>query len=196
MSLVVQIGHGPGPQGLFFQVVPGAEVLVLYPDGDPDAGVALAGLSSGANVAPLPSDGSGAILMALLGVTIRSASGLPASPFVKGDLLTGGPPGAAPPQGGLAAWINAGLLYWKLRQHGVFTPRAGWPMFLLKELVALATMAGVLWWSASGADYWLQSGVWARIERLAWVIAAGTASYFGALWLMGFRFRDFSKREV
>jgi putative peptidoglycan lipid II flippase len=97
---------------------------------------------------------------------------------------------------GLAAWINAGLLYWKLRQHGIFTPRAGWPLFLLKALVALAAMAGVLWWSASGADYWLQSGVWDRIERLAWVIAAGTASYFGALWLMGFRIKDFSRREV
>jgi putative peptidoglycan lipid II flippase len=97
---------------------------------------------------------------------------------------------------GLAAWINAGLLYWKLRQHGVFTPRAGWPLFLLKVLVALAVMAGVLWWPTSGAEYWLQSGVWERIERLALVIAAGTASYFGALWLMGFRLGDFSKRGI
>ncbi len=97
---------------------------------------------------------------------------------------------------GLAAWLNAGLLYWKLRQHGIFIPRAGWPLFLLKALVALAAMASVLWWSASGVDYWLQSGVWERIERLALVIAAGTASYFGALWLMGFRLKDFSKRDI
>jgi len=97
---------------------------------------------------------------------------------------------------GLAAWINAGLLYWKLRQHGVFTPRPGWPLFLLKAIIALAIMAGVLWWSASGADYWLQSGVWERIERLTLVIAAGTVSYFGALWLMGFRPRDFGKRDI
>ena len=97
---------------------------------------------------------------------------------------------------GLAAWINAGLLYWKLRHHGIFTPRAGWPLFLLKVLVALAVMAGVLWWSASGGEYWLQSGVWERIERLTLVIAGGTASYFSALWMMGFRPGDFSKRDI
>ncbi len=103
-------GQGPG-QGLFFAVLPGAEVIVLYPSGDDgpdlDAGFAIAGLSSGANIAPAAGDGSGAVLMSLLGVTIRSATGLPASPIVKGDLLTGGPPGAAPPLGGLAAWVGA-----------------------------------------------------------------------------------------
>jgi len=97
---------------------------------------------------------------------------------------------------GLAAWLNAGMLYWKLRQHGIFTPKAGWPLFLVKVLVALTAMAGVLWWLASGTDYWLQSGVWERIERLALVIAAGTISYFGALWLMGFRPKDFSMRDI
>jgi len=107
---LLQFGQGPG-QGLFFPVLPGQEVLVIYPsteDGpDLDAGVAVAGLSSGANIAPLQTDGSGAILMALAGVVVRSASGLPASAILKGDLLTGGPPGAAPPTGGLAAWVAA-----------------------------------------------------------------------------------------
>ena len=94
----------------------------------------------------------------------------------------------------LAAWVNAGLLYWKLRQHGIFTPVAGWPAFLFKVGIALTVMAGLLLWSAAGSDDWLQSGVWARIERLALIIVAGTASYFGALWLLGFRLADFSKR--
>lgn len=97
---------------------------------------------------------------------------------------------------GLAAWLNAGMLYWKLRQHGVFIPKAGWPLFLLKVLVALTAMAAALWWLASGVDYWLQSGVWERIERLALIIAAGATSYFGALWLMGFRPKDFSMRDI
>jgi putative peptidoglycan lipid II flippase len=97
---------------------------------------------------------------------------------------------------GLAAWLNAGMLYWKLRQHGVFTPKAGWLLFLLRALVALTVMAGVLWWLASGVDYWMQSGVWVRIERLALVIAAGATSYFGALWLMGFRPKHFSMRDI
>ena len=104
---LLQFGQGPG-QGLFFPVTPGAEVLILYPEGRPGDGVALYGLSSGANVAPLPADGPGAVLMALAGVTIRSASGLPASAIVKAELLTGGVAGAPPPPtGGLAIWVAA-----------------------------------------------------------------------------------------
>ncbi len=97
---------------------------------------------------------------------------------------------------GLAAWVNAGLLYWKLRQHGIFTPLAGWTVFLLKVGMALAVMGGVLFWAASGSDFWLQTGAWERIQRLAIVIVAGAASYFVTLWLSGFRLSDFSKRGV
>jgi putative peptidoglycan lipid II flippase len=97
---------------------------------------------------------------------------------------------------GLAAWVNAGLLYWKLRQHGIFTPLAGWTLFLLKVAMALAVMGGVLFWAASGSDYWLQTGAWERIQRLTIVIVAGAASYFVTLWLSGFRLSDFSKRGV
>lgn len=97
---------------------------------------------------------------------------------------------------GLAAWVNAGLLYWKLRQHGIFTPLAGWTVFLLKVGMALAVMGGVLFWAASGSDFWLQTGAWERIQRLTIVIVAGAASYFVTLWLSGFRLSDFSKRGV
>ena len=96
----------------------------------------------------------------------------------------------------LAAWVNAGLLYWKLRQHGIFTPLAGWPLFLLKVALALVVMAAVLLWLAADSSFWLQSGVWPRIERLTLVVVAGAASYFAVLWLSGFRLADFSKREL
>jgi len=52
----------------------------------------------------------------------------------------------------------------------------------------------VLLWLAAGSDFWLQSGVWQRIERLTLVVVAGAASYFAVLWLSGFRPSDFSKR--
>ena len=96
----------------------------------------------------------------------------------------------------LAAWVNAGLLYWKLRQHRIFTPLAGWPVFLLKVVLALAAMAAVLVWLAADNDFWLQAAVWPRIERLALVVVAGAASYFAVLWLSGFRPADFSKRVL
>ncbi len=94
----------------------------------------------------------------------------------------------------LAAWVNAGLLYWKLRQHRIFTPLAGWPLFLLKVVLALVAMAAVLFWLAADSDFWLQSAAWPRIERLALVVIAGATSYFAVLWLSGFRLADFSKR--
>jgi putative peptidoglycan lipid II flippase len=94
----------------------------------------------------------------------------------------------------LAAWVNAGLLYWKLRRQHIYTPVAGWPIFLFKVALALVAMAAVLMWLGSGSEYWLQSGSWARIARLSIVVAAGAVSYFGALWLLGFRFADFNKR--
>ncbi len=94
----------------------------------------------------------------------------------------------------LAAWVNAGLLYWKLRQHRIYTPLAGWPLFLLKVVLALVAMAAVLFWLAADSDFWLQSAAWPRIERLALVVIAGATSYFAVLWLSGFRLADFSKR--
>lgn len=94
----------------------------------------------------------------------------------------------------LAAWINAGLLFWKLRQHGYFSPQSGWAAFLMRVIVALAVMAGVLIWAAQGTDLWLSSTALARVSRLAWVVAVGAASYFAALWLLGFRLSHFAKR--
>jgi putative peptidoglycan lipid II flippase len=36
----------------------------------------------------------------------------------------------------------------------------------------------------------------ARAANLAWVVLLGAASYFAALWLLGFRIKDFSKRAA
>ena len=96
----------------------------------------------------------------------------------------------------LAAWINAGLLFWKLRQQSIYTPLAGWTMFALKTGLALAVMAGVLFWAAPGAEFWMQAGTWGRIERLTLLVVAGAASYFATLWLSGFRVADFSNRGL
>jgi len=35
-----------------------------------------------------------------------------------------------------------------------------------------------------------------KVGRLAGVCAAGAGTYFGALWLLGFRFADFNRRDV
>jgi len=95
---------------------------------------------------------------------------------------------------GLASCINALLLWRGLRQRGAYVPQPGWMGFALRLLVALGVLAGVLGFMAGDAASWLTAGSMERVLRLSGVVAAGIAAYFAALWLMGFRLRDFRRR--
>ena len=94
----------------------------------------------------------------------------------------------------LGACLNAGLLYYKLRRHQIFRPQPGWVVFLAKVAVALLVMSAVLWWAMGEEEVWLTATVWWRIGWLSMLVALGVATYFGSLWLLGFRLRDFAKR--
>jgi len=96
----------------------------------------------------------------------------------------------------LGACVNATLLFWLLRKHGFFAPQPGWAPFLGKVLVALAVLAAVLAWLAGPSSYWLAASLWQKVGRLGGVIAAGAVAYFAALYLLGFRLRDFNRRET
>ncbi|MCC9395935.1 polysaccharide biosynthesis C-terminal domain-containing protein, partial [Enterobacter hormaechei subsp. steigerwaltii] len=52
---------------------------------------------------------------------------------------------------GLGACINAGLLFYLLRRHGIYQPGKGWAAFLAKMLLSLAVMGGGLY----AAQIWL-----------------------------------------
>jgi putative peptidoglycan lipid II flippase len=95
---------------------------------------------------------------------------------------------------GLGACLNASLLYRALRRRGIYTPQAGWPVFLLKVIVAVYAMAAVLWVMSGASGEWITAGGAQRVVRLVWVIAAGAASYFAVLWLLGLRASNFVKR--
>lgn len=95
---------------------------------------------------------------------------------------------------GLGACMNAGMLYYKLRKHRIYQPQPGWLIFIAKISVALVVMGGILWFATGSDASWLEGGTYARGARLAGVVAAGAAGYFSALWLVGFRLRDFSRR--
>ena len=45
---------------------------------------------------------------------------------------------------GLAACLNAALLYWQLRKQKIFTPQPGWLAFLLRLIIAVLVMAAAL----------------------------------------------------
>ena len=95
---------------------------------------------------------------------------------------------------GLGACLNAGLLYYKLRQHNIYSPQPGWGAFVVKIAAAIAVMGICLWFAAGGPEAWLTVSPAAKVARLTGVVAFGGAAYFGALWLLGFRPGDFVRR--
>ncbi|HXZ54156.1 MAG TPA: murein biosynthesis integral membrane protein MurJ [Burkholderiales bacterium] len=97
---------------------------------------------------------------------------------------------------GLGACLNAGLLYRKLREHGIYAPQPGWSVFALKICAALAAMSIILWLGMGPSAWWLSAAGSARITAVAGLVLLGAAAYFGSLWLLGFRLRDFSRRAA
>jgi len=95
----------------------------------------------------------------------------------------------------LGACVNAALLFVFLRRRGYYQPVAGWLPFLARVVVALGVLAAALYALAGPAEAWLAMNLWQRIAKLAVVIVGGAATYFGALFLLGFRLRDFNRKE-
>ena len=84
----------------------------------------------------------------------------------------------------LGACLNSGLVLVPAR-HGIYAPLPGWLQFLSKLAVAMFVLAILLVAIAGPASFRLHAGLWAKVGRLAGVVAAGAAGYFGALWLLG-----------
>ena len=97
---------------------------------------------------------------------------------------------------GLGACVNAGLLYFKLRQHRVFEPQPGWLKFAAQLAIGLLAMGVALWFAAGSTESWLGGSAWSRAGRLSALVAMGAATYFAVLWLVGLRPAQFMKRAV
>lgn len=87
----------------------------------------------------------------------------------------------------LAAYVNAMLLYRRLRRDGVYQPAGGWPRLLLQMSVALGVMAGVILWGVPGISVWSALSGWQRGGQIALWVVTGAASYLLALRLLGVR---------
>jgi putative peptidoglycan lipid II flippase len=95
---------------------------------------------------------------------------------------------------GLGACVNAFLLYRGLRQRAIYVPEAGWLKFFLKLLVALGLMAAVALGLSMQVDWiGIQGHKWLRAGLMGGVIVTCMLTYFAALFVMGFRLRDFRK---
>ncbi|MBV7485764.1 murein biosynthesis integral membrane protein MurJ [Bordetella sp. BOR01] len=98
---------------------------------------------------------------------------------------------------GLGATLNALALLIGLRRRGVYRPSAGWPVFLLRMVPALAALALVLVYADHRLDWvGLQAQPAHRALWLAAVLAASGLAYFAALFVCGFRLRDFGRRRA
>jgi putative peptidoglycan lipid II flippase len=97
---------------------------------------------------------------------------------------------------GLGACLNAGLLYRKLRHHGIYAPQPGWGGFAAKICAALAAMVIALRLTMGPAAWWLSASGSARVAALAGLVLLGAVAYFGSLRLLGFRLADFSRRAA
>jgi putative peptidoglycan lipid II flippase len=98
---------------------------------------------------------------------------------------------------GLAAHLNAALLYLGLRRNGSYAPQPGWAAFYIKLAIALAVMGASLWQVGGDAESWLgPMSAWARATRLSLIVVMGASIYFGVLWALGFRLADFKRNSA
>lgn len=98
---------------------------------------------------------------------------------------------------GLAALVNAGLLFFGLLRLGSYLPQPGWLGFALRVVIASALMGALMWASARHWD-WIALGAHEGLRALylAGVLLASTVLYFGVLALSGISFRQFAKRHL
>ena len=94
---------------------------------------------------------------------------------------------------GLAACINAVLLYRGLRQAAIYEPVPGWTGFMVKLGIALAVMAGILFAGYQTDTFWLEAPFIDRLSWLSGLITVSGIAYGLTLFLLGFRPKDFRK---
>lgn len=97
---------------------------------------------------------------------------------------------------GLASCLNAGLLYYQLKKHGIYKPDAGWGGFIARLLLACAVMAGALLAIQYGFSIDWHGHSWQRALWLTLLVLTGAGAYFGSLFAMGMRPHQFIRRAL
>jgi len=90
----------------------------------------------------------------------------------------------------LAAWVNAGLLFRKLKSRGIYRPQAGWSRYSLQLGLAGAVLAAVLFGAVPAIQEWLSWSALERVTNLALWVFAGSGAYFICLRLCGVKLKS------
>lgn len=87
----------------------------------------------------------------------------------------------------LAAFVNAGMLYYYLRRDGHYGPAAGWPVYLVRIVVAVLGMSLLIYLLVPAAMAWQEWDALQRAMQLAFWVFSGAGCYFICLYLLGLR---------
>src|SRR5690606_12942001 len=89
----------------------------------------------------------------------------------------------------LSALLNAGMLWWGLRQAGIYQPQPGWPLFIIRLVLACAALAAVVLWLAPGVEQWFAWGWQQKAWQMAILVVAGIGVFVATLVATGLRMR-------
>lgn len=93
----------------------------------------------------------------------------------------------------ITAWINASLLFLRLRRDGIYRPETRWRRFAVQLLAANVALALLVLWGGGMLEWWTAASISARVTRTAMLVAGGVALYFGVLAVGGLRPRHFRR---
>lgn len=93
----------------------------------------------------------------------------------------------------LAAFINAGCLFYYLLKKCGFKARAGFGIFALRLLIANVFLAATLWFANPPLVDWFHWSWAVRFTHLFVIVPIGMMVYSATLWILGLRVRDLRK---
>lgn len=95
---------------------------------------------------------------------------------------------------GLSACINAAALCFLLIKKNYYTPSDGWSNFLIRLILAVSAMAIGIELALYLLPLDFTGNMLLRVMALVIVIIVAAVCYFGALFALGFRLKDFSHK--
>ena len=95
----------------------------------------------------------------------------------------------------LSAYLQAFLLFRKLKKIKVYRSRNKWLGFIAKIILALAVMIGIIMFGVDHVFVWISWDVFDRILNLMLWVLVSMLSYFSVLWLTGLRLRNITTPE-